>query len=36
MISKNLKVGIFHIPNEQHWAVGTEEDLDIYMRSNND
>jgi dTDP-glucose pyrophosphorylase len=36
MISKNLKVGIFHIPNEQHWAVGTEEDLDIYTRSNND
>lgn len=36
MISKNLKVGIFHIPNEQHWAVGTEEDLDIYMRNNND
>jgi dTDP-glucose pyrophosphorylase len=36
MISKNLKVGIFHIPNEQHWAVGTEEDLDIYMRSTND
>jgi dTDP-glucose pyrophosphorylase len=36
MISKNLKIGIYHIPNEQHWAIGTEEDLNIYMRLNND
>jgi dTDP-glucose pyrophosphorylase len=36
MISNNLKVGIYHIPNEQHWAIGTEEDLNIYLRSEND
>jgi dTDP-glucose pyrophosphorylase len=36
MVSNNSKIGIYHIPNEQHWAVGTEQDLDIYMRYNND
>jgi dTDP-glucose pyrophosphorylase len=36
LINKNKKIGIFHIPNCQHWAVGTEEDLDIYIRSDND
>jgi CTP:phosphocholine cytidylyltransferase-like protein len=36
MISINKKIGIYHIPNEQHWAVGTEEDLNLYMRLHND
>jgi len=36
LINKDKKIGIFHIPNCQHWAVGTEEDLDEYMRANND
>ena len=36
LIEKGCKIGIFHIPNEQHWAVGTEEDLDLYLRVNND
>lgn len=36
LINKGKKIGIFHIPNEQHWAVGTEEDLDFYLRANND
>lgn len=36
LINKGKKIGIFHIPNEQHWAVGTEEDLDLYLRVNND
>lgn len=36
LINKNKKIGIFHIPNCQHWAVGTEEDLEEYMRTNND
>jgi dTDP-glucose pyrophosphorylase len=34
MVKKNLKVGIYHIPNEQHWAIGTEEDLNKYLRQN--
>lgn len=34
MINKGMKVGIFHIPNEQHWAVGTEEDLEQYLSQN--
>lgn len=36
LIEEKKKIGIYHIPNCQHWAVGTEEDLDIYMRHNND
>jgi hypothetical protein len=36
LINQNKKIGIYHIPNEQHWAVGTEEDLDLYMRLHND
>jgi dTDP-glucose pyrophosphorylase len=35
MIEMGLKVGIYHIPNEQHWAVGTENDLAMYLRTNN-
>jgi dTDP-glucose pyrophosphorylase len=31
MILNNLKVGIFHIPNEQHNAVGIPEDLERYL-----
>jgi dTDP-glucose pyrophosphorylase len=34
MIQKGLKVGVYHIPNEQHWAVGTEEDLLKYFECN--
>jgi dTDP-glucose pyrophosphorylase len=32
MIKQGLTVGIFHIPNEQHNAVGTPEDLDTYLK----
>ena len=35
MIQKGLKVGVYHIPNEQHWAIGTEEDLVKYFLYNN-
>ena len=31
MIKKNLNVGIFHIPIEQHHAVGTPVDLEKYI-----
>lgn len=31
MIKNGMKVGIFHIPNNQHWAIGTEEDLGNYL-----
>jgi len=31
MIEKGLKVGIYHIPNEVHNAVGTPEDLNLYF-----
>jgi dTDP-glucose pyrophosphorylase len=31
MISKGLRVGIFHIPNEQHHAIGTTHDLEKYI-----
>lgn len=36
MIEVGYKVGIYHIPNCQHWAIGTEEDLEDYLRINND
>lgn len=36
LIEENKKIGIYHIPNCQHWAVGTEEDLEEYLRTNND
>lgn len=32
MISAGLSVGIFHIPNEQHNAIGTIDDLESYVR----
>lgn len=31
LIRKNKKIGIYHIPNEQHYAIGTTEDLDSYI-----
>jgi len=31
LIDKGFKVGIHHIPNQQHIAVGTPEDLDKYL-----
>lgn len=34
LIRDNKNIGIYHIPNEQHWAIGTEEDLDLYLRIN--
>ena len=34
MIQDNKKVGIFHIPNEQHCAIGIPDDLDRYLNSN--
>mgnify|MGYP003113027916 CR=1 FL=1 len=33
MIEKGLKVGIYHIPNYQHHAVGTPDDLREYIRN---
>jgi NDP-sugar pyrophosphorylase family protein len=35
MISKGKKIGIFHIPNSQHHAVGTPDDLREYIRNEN-
>lgn len=32
MIEAGLSVGIFHIPNEQHNAIGTIDDLEAYIR----
>lgn len=32
MIKKGLKVGIHHIPNWQHNAVGVPEDLDLFLK----
>ena len=34
MIKRGLKVGVYHVPNEQHWAVGTENDLLKYFERN--
>lgn len=31
MIKNGMKIGIYHIPNMQHWAIGTEEDLGNYL-----
>lgn len=36
MIREGLKVGIYHIPNEQHWAVGTPDDLEKYINKKNE
>lgn len=33
MIKQGLNIGIFHIPNEQHNAVGTPEDLIAYLKN---
>ena len=35
MIRNNKKVGIYHIPNCQHHAVGTPDDLREYIRNEN-
>lgn len=35
MIKYGKKIGIFHIPNFQHWAIGTEEDLNLYLKNYN-
>lgn len=32
MLKRNLSVGIFHIPNEQHNPIGTPEDLILYLQ----
>lgn len=32
MIQDGLKVGIYHIPNQQHNPVGVPEDLEIYLK----
>lgn len=32
MLASGLRVGIFHIPNEQHNAIGTTDDLEEYIR----
>jgi len=34
MIKKGKRVGIYHIPNSQHHAVGVPEDLDRYLHAN--
>ena len=33
MISRGQQVGIYHIPNEQHHAVGVPEDLEKYLNN---
>ena len=35
MIAKNLKVGIYHIPNQQHHSVGIPEHLEKYIEYEN-
>jgi dTDP-glucose pyrophosphorylase len=35
MINNGLDVGIYHIPNEQHHAVGIPEDLERYIKYEN-
>jgi dTDP-glucose pyrophosphorylase len=35
MIKDGLKVGVFHIPNEQHCAIGVPNDLDKYIQISN-
>jgi dTDP-glucose pyrophosphorylase len=35
MIRKKLKVGIYHIPNSQHHAVGVPSDLESYLNYEN-
>ena len=32
MVSAGKRVGIYHIPNEQHWSIGVPEDLDRYIQ----
>lgn len=32
MIDSGKRVGIYHIPNEQHWAIGVPDDLDRYIQ----
>jgi dTDP-glucose pyrophosphorylase len=34
MIEAGYKVGIYHIPNCQHWAIGTEDDLNLFLQDN--
>jgi len=34
MVKAGLKVGIYHIPNEQHHAVGVPVDLERYLKNN--
>jgi hypothetical protein len=34
MIEGGYKVGIYHIPNCQHWAIGTEDDLGLFLKEN--
>jgi hypothetical protein len=35
MIKKGLRVGVFHIPNEMHHAVGIPEDLERFIKYEN-
>jgi hypothetical protein len=35
MIESGKRVGIYHIPNEQHWAIGVPDDLDRYIQFTN-
>lgn len=32
LINRKKTIGIYHIPNEQHWAIGTPEDLERYKK----
>ena len=32
LIQKGHQIGIYHIPNEQHHAVGIAEDLEAYIK----
>ena len=35
LIKQNYKIGIYHIPNEQHHPVGVPEDLERYLEHAN-
>ncbi len=36
MIKNNKKIDIYEIPADQHWAIGTPEDLEKYLEENNE
>lgn len=33
LINRDKRVGIYHIPNDQHWAIGTPDDMQRYLNT---